>query len=210
MNPHAATPVLIEQQARALLDLVDADRASKCAQILGEANSRAEALRAQARAEARARMRRAFEEQRLMRQQRIAAAQARLATHSRLHEQQRTAALLRLAWEQLPAELLALWRQPASRAAWVAHVLASARQRMPSGPWRIAHAPDWPAAEQQALAQAVMEASGTAPRFDADVGVSAGLKIMADGNVIDGTLAGLLADRADFEARLLRQLELES
>ena len=60
------------------------------------------------------------------------------------------------------------------------------------------------------LAQAVMEASGTAPRFDADVGVSAGLKIMADGNVIDGTLAGLLADRADFEARLLRQLELES
>jgi len=142
-----------------------------------------------------------------LQRERIAAAQARLATHRRLHEQQRTAALLRLAWEQLPGELLALWRQPGSRANWVAHVLASARARMTKGSWQIVHAPDWPAAEQQALAQALAAESGAPPRFEADTDVPAGLKVVAEGNVIDGTLAGLLADRAEFEAQLLRQLE---
>jgi hypothetical protein len=197
----------LEQQTRALLDLVEADRARQCAQILGEANSRAAAQRAQAHADALARVRHAFEEQRLLRRERIAAAQARLATQRRLHEQQRKAALLRLAWEQLPGELLALWQQPASRAAWVAHVLASARRRMPHGPWRIVHAADWPVVEQQALAQALVAESGAAPRFEADVSIAAGLKVVADGNIIDGTIDGLRADRAEFEARLLRQLE---
>jgi len=197
----------LEQQTRALLDLVEADRARQCAQILGEANSRAAAQRAQAHADARARMRHAFEEQRLLRRERIAAAQAQLATQRRLHEQQRKAALLRLAWEQLPGELLALWQQPASRAAWVAHVLASARTLMPHGPWRIVHAPDWPAAEQQALMQALVTGSDAAPRFEADASIAAGLKVVADGNVIDGTIDGLRVDRTEFEARLLRQLE---
>jgi hypothetical protein len=205
--PEAPTPTRIEQQARALLDLIESDRALRCAQILGEANSRAAAVRAQARGEARARMRRAFDEQRLLARERIAAAQARLATHRRLHEQQRTAALLRLAWEQLPGELLTLWRDPGARAAWVAHVLESAQQRMPRGPWRIVHPSDWPAAEQQALARALAAEGGESPRFEADSAVPAGLKVVAGGNVIDGTLAGLLADRAELEARLLRHLE---
>lgn len=199
-----------EEQTRALLDLVEADRARQCAQILGEANSRAEALRTQAQADARARMRQAFEEQRLRRRERIAAAQARLATHRRLHEQQRTAALLRLAWEELPGELRALWQEPVSRTAWVATVLGSAHARMPRGPWRIAHASDWPATERQALAQALLAESGATHVFEADAAISAGLKIVADGNIIDGTLGGLLADRAEFEARLLRLLESSS
>jgi len=81
---------------------------------------------------------------------------------------------------------------------------------MPRGPWRIVHAPDWPAAEQQALAQNVSAEPAAAPHFDADDAITAGLKVLADGNVIDGTLGGLLADRAEFEARLLRQLESSS
>jgi hypothetical protein len=200
----------VGEQTRALLDLVEADRAKRCAAILNDATSRATTLRAQAHADARARMRQAFEEQRALRRERLAAAQARLATQRRLHEQQRTAALLRRAWDRLPGELLGLWKAPASRAAWVASVLASARARMPHGPWRIVHAPDWPAAEQQALARAVSAEPSAAPHFDADDTITAGLKVMADGNVIDGTLGGLLADRAEFEARLLRQLESSS
>jgi len=207
MDAPLRTPELIEQQAHALLDLVEADRASKCAKILDEANSRASAVRAQARSEARARVRQAFAEQRLLQRERIAAAQARLATHRRLHEQKRSAELLRLAREQLPGELLALWRQPATRAAWVEHVLALARSRMPPGVWRIVHAPDWPVAEQQTLAQALVAGSGARPQFDADASIAAGLKVVVDGNVIDGTLTGLLADRAESEARLLRHLE---
>ena len=200
----------LEQQTRALLDLVETDRAQRCAQILAEANGRAAALRSQAHAEARARMRQAFAEQRQRRHERIADAQARLATQRRLHEQQRNAALLRLAWQQLPNAMLAQWQQPAARSAWVAQVLASARTRMPRGLWRIVHAPDWPPAEQQAQVPALVAASGIAPRFEADASIRAGLKVVADGNVVDGTLDGLLADRPAIEARLLRELESPS
>jgi hypothetical protein len=152
-------------------------------------------------------VRQAFDEQRLRRRERIAAAQARLATQRRLQEQQRTAALLRLAWEQLPGELGALWQQPETRATWVGAVLAAARPRLPPGPWRIVHAAEWPEGERQLLAQTPGTVSEVAPRFEVDPTIVAGLKVVSGGNVIDGTLEGLLADRADFEARLLRGLE---
>jgi hypothetical protein len=196
-----------EQQMNALLDLVEADRARRCAQILGDERGRAAALLAQAHADARVRMRQAFAEQRALRRERIAAALARLATQRRLHEQQRNAALLRLAWDRLPGALLALWQQAGPRAQWVAHVLASARARMPGGPWHIVHAPDWPAGEREALASTLADAPAAAPVFDGDAAIGAGLKITAQGNVIDGTLAGLLADRSAIEAGLLRRLE---
>ena len=195
------------QAAQALLELIEADRASQCAAILGEAGSRAAALRAQARTEAHALVRQAFAEQRVLWHERIAAAQARLATQRRLHQQQRHAALLRLAWAQLPAELLALWKAADTRAAWVAKVLAAARDRLPPGAWRIVHAPDWPQAEQQPLMQTLAAELGQPARFEPDAGIEAGLKIVVDGNRVDGSLAGLLADRAAFDARLLRRLE---
>ena len=198
----------VEQQTQALLALVDADRARQCQAILGEAERRAAALRRQARADALARLRQAFAEQRLRRRERIAAAQARLATQRRLQAQQHSAGLLRRAWAQLPGELQAAWQDDASRAAWVAQVVAAARDRLPPGGWHIVHAPDWPAAERLALSDALAAAPGIAPVFKADPAIRAGLKVMAQGNVIDGTLAGLLDDRVDFEAQLLRQLEL--
>jgi len=67
--------------------------------------------------------------------------------------------------------------------------------------------PDWPAAEQQALAQQLAEASGATPQFEPDARIRAGLKVAAGGNVVDGTLDGLLAERSSLEARLLRLLE---
>jgi hypothetical protein len=193
----------LERPTRALLDLIEAERARQRGQILGSANAKATALRDQARADALARLRHAFAEQRQRRRERIAAAQAQLATQRRLHEQQHTTALLHLAWAQLRDELLALWRDPASRAAWVSHALAFARARLPCGAWRIAHAPDWPATEQRSMA----EISGGALLFHADNAIRAGLKIEANGNIVDATLDGLLAERSEFEAQLLRELE---
>lgn len=200
-------PPTLQERKRALLELVTADRERRCAQILGDAEARAEARRAQARAEALARVRQTFDEQRRLRDTRIAAALAQLATQRRLHAQQRSAALLARAWEQLPAELQARWRQTEARAAWVDRVLASARERLPRGTWRILHAADWPAAERAARASELAAHCGAAPQFEADAGIAAGLKIVVDGNVIDGTLEGLLADRDALDARLLRQLE---
>jgi len=41
----------------------------------------------------------------------------------------------------------------------------------------------------------------------ADPGIAAGLKVVCGGIVLDGTLEGLLADRSDFESRLLQRRE---
>jgi hypothetical protein len=46
-----------------------------------------------------------------------------------------------------------------------------------------------------------------APWLKADAAIRAGIKIVSGGNVIDGTLTGLLTDRGEFESQLLRLLE---
>ena len=99
----------VERQAQALIDLIDGDRAQQCGDVLGEANGRASSTLARAQEDARKRVRQVFAEQRLRRERELAAARARLATHRRLHEQRRIAALLQLAWNRLPGELRATW-----------------------------------------------------------------------------------------------------
>jgi hypothetical protein len=201
-SPPALSPVL-ERPTRALLDLIETERARQCDVILGGAKAQAAALLAKARADAHAQLRLAFTQQRQRRRERIAAAQAQLATQRRLHEQQRVAALLRQAWQQLPQALLALWHEPGSRAGWVAQVLAFARARLPQGAWRIVHAPDWPEPERNVLVTEL----GSDVQFHADPAVRAGLKVQIHGNVLDATLGGLLSERAEVEAHLLRRLE---
>ena len=70
----------------------------------------------------------------------------------------------------------------------------------------MVHATGWPP-EECAATRTELAAAGITLAFTADPTIAAGLKVVADGNVIDGTLAGLLVGRADFEARLLRLLE---
>ncbi len=208
MNPQSLLAADIQRPLRALLELVEAARSQQCEQLLGQARSRAEAVRRQAREQARTRLRQAFFDQRRQRAERVAAALARLATQRRLHQQQHTAALLALAWAQLPAELNALWLADDSRVSWVAGVLTQARQCLAASDWILRHAPGWPAAERAAQLQGLAGLAVQAVQIEEDPRIGAGLRITAGGNVIDGTLAGLLAGRAEFEARLLRALEL--
>jgi len=197
----------VDRQTQALLALVEADRASKCDAILAEAQARAQALLDEAHAAARERIRAAFDEERARRDERVAAARANLQTRRRLALQHRAAALLAEGWRQLPEALVRRWRQPEARAAWVADVVAGARERLPRSAWRITHAPDWPDPEREALARELTAALDAAPELVLDPDARAGLRIAAAGNVIDGTLKGLTADRAEIGARLLQLLE---
>ena len=197
----------VEQQTGALLALVEADRERQCAQIMAPAQAQAESLGSHARAEALTQLRDAFAQQRSRRHDALAAAQAKLATQRRLNKQQRNASLLQQAWARLPDELLAAWIQPDSRVAWVAKVVATARAHLPPGDWGIVHAPDWPVDEQQTTASSLTASAVGAPWLKADAAIRAGIKIVSGGNVIDGTLTGLLTDRGEFESQLLRLLE---
>ena len=197
----------LERRAQALLALVEGDRNAQRAAILAEARGRASALLAQAYADARERMREAFAEERRLSRESLAAARAKLATRRRLHEQHRTAALLALGWQRLPDALRERWHDTELRGIWVDAILAVACRVLPHVQWRIAHGPDWPAAERQAINARVTPDLDAAPTFVADAGIRAGLRISAGGNVVDGTLAGLVNDRIEVGAQLLRLLE---
>ena len=98
------------------------------------------------------------------------------------------------------------FQQDEARATWARAVLAAARLRMPPGSWRIAHAADW----QEDEREPVLHSAAPEATCEADPRITAGLKIVSGGIVLDGTLEGLLADRSDFEARLLQRLEAEA
>jgi hypothetical protein len=197
----------LESRVQALLDLVDADRQRRCEAIRREAEQSAAATRESARNEARRRLRLAFSNERELREQRIAAAQAKLQTHRRLHDQRRAAALLEAGWQRLPDVLCQRWDAVRSRQQWIDCVVTEARAALRPGAWRITHAALWPAEERERVAAALTRDGSAPPQFLADAAIRAGLKISAGANVIDGTLAGLLADRADVAARLLRHME---
>lgn len=209
-NTTPLEPPPLQASLQALVDLVDADRERQCAQILGEARARAAALIDHARAEALAHLRQTFAEQRHALHAQVAAAQSRLATQQRLNAQQRTTALLGLARQQLPAALQARWVQPAARAAWVTHVLDVAHARLPAAGWRLVHGPAWPTQESHAAAAALAGRGHADVSFETDATMTAGLKVHAAGNVVDGSLPGLLAEADEVDAALLRHLESTS
>lgn len=200
----------LHSRTQALLDLVEDDRRVRCDAIADEAHERAQALLGQACAEARARVREAFAEERKRAHERIAAATAMLATRRRQAEQRRAAALLALGLARLPEALAHLWRDAPTRAAWVDAVLASALGVLPHTPWRIAHPDDWPAGERQAALARVTAGHHAELEFVADPRIAAGLRISANGIVVDGTLAGVVADRRAIGARLLGLLAEEA
>ena len=197
----------LESRVQGLLDLVEADRARRCQAIHHDAEETSNVTHAEARKQAIARLRMAFEDERERREQKLAAARAKLQTHRRLHDQRVAAALLDAGWQRLPDLLCGRWTTATSRDRWVTRVVTEARAVLRPGSWRIAHAEAWPREEREALAATLTRELGTSPQLVADTAIRAGLKITCGANVIDGTLAGLLADRADIAARLLRHME---
>jgi hypothetical protein len=85
--------------------------------------------------------------------------------------------------------------------------VAAALNVLPHRQWRIAHGPGWPVEERQPLLARLAPSLDAAPACDEAGDIVAGLRVAAGGNVVDGTLAGLLEDRAQVGAQLLRQLE---
>jgi hypothetical protein len=190
-------------RTQALLDLVERDRATQCDAIVAEARTLADALLARTRAESRAAIHLALIEERARRRAAIAAARAELHTRQRAHRQRRIEALLALGWQALPEVLRARWRDATSRAQWIDRALASAQSVLPRTAWLIVHGSDWSEAQQRALAARL----DPPPRFALDARIDAGVRIAAAGNVVDATLAGLLADRDEIGGRLIALLE---
>jgi len=93
------------------------------------------------------------------------------------------------------------------RRAWIDAVVTAALRVLPHGSWRIAHDPGWPSEEQHTVRVRIASELTGEPVFVSDARIAAGLRIAAGGNVLDGTLEGLVADRAEVGAKLMLELE---
>lgn len=196
----------VESQMQALLTLLEEDRRRQCDALIAEAQARARRVVQQAQRDALARIRAAFAVERQRLNEQLKAAAARLQTEHRLSEQERLAQLLRLAWHMLPEALLEQWQDPGRRRKWVEQVIDMAHRLLPHDSWTLRVAPGWSAEERDQALQAVARRLGYTPGCSEDPDVQAGLLIMVAGNRLDATLAGLLADRAAVESRLLDYL----
>lgn len=190
-----------------LLDVVAKDGEARCAQILGEAQAEAEALRVAATRECRRRLCDALQAARAEADGRIGAARARFEAEQRQVAQRRAGRALAAAEAQLPDALRAVWANPAKRRQWLEQALASAAPTLPGGTWRIRHAPDLGADDKAWLQQRLGELGLTDPSLEADAGITAGFEIRAGAARLEATPAGLLADRAWVFGRLLQLLD---
>lgn len=197
------------QRTLDLLKIAEDYRADHCRSLLAQAaeDSRAILKAAHLRARHDLRTMLAPEQEQLAAE--IAVAESKLITLRRLDAQKQVASILRQAWPSLTQALRARWDTPSGRADWVAHHFAVALKALPAKAWIVQHPEDWPAMERE-WANRWLQAHGIeGAGFDADVKMSAGIRIICGLNVLDATLDGLLADGAQIEGRLLHYLAEE-
>jgi hypothetical protein len=185
-----------------MLRLVEDHERARCREIAAQAQNDVRDLLREAHAAARLRMHRHVQDLKHFRDRETARARAELETAHRRHRQRCDRVLLEAGWALLRPVLAARWREPAARRRWVERLAREALARLPRGDWTVVCPADWDRAERAALAQEL----GTAPTWQETPDVSAGLRFCAGGACLDGTLEGLLADRAAIEAMLLAEI----
>lgn len=199
----------LEQRVAALLELVEQYRARRFAELLDPARAEARHIVHGALAEARRRVHTAIVEERKRYAVEVGAVEAALATDRRLAHQRHAVRLLDAAWRELRARLVARWDAADTRAHWVRAYLERALRAVPcaAGGWRIEAHPAWSEAERTHWTGQLRIDGVTPVQFESTPGISAGFRVVSGNNVLDATLEGLLADRAQLEGRLLHHLQ---
>ncbi len=197
----------IEQRVQALIEIAEDYRAKRCGALLAAAREESGRIVAEARAAARGRIREALSREHDRLAGSIEQAQARLVTLRRVRMLKRAAAVLTQAWPRLEQALAQRWQSAAGRKAWVEQHLAVARDVLPAAAWTVLHPPGWHAAERDQALLWLRQHGIADARVAPDATLEAGIRVVCGMNVLDASLAGLLADRAPIEGRLLQYLE---
>ena len=198
---------LAAAQAKALIEAINARRDQDCEQVFADGRAASDRIIAAARAQARRRFHTAAETLRRDGARQIAQAEARRDTELRLRRQRARSALVAKAWPRLAEALAGRWRDRSARSRWIRAALEMASARLGRGSWQIEH----PAAEgdeiRRALAQIgepLVNIEWTLMPSDA---ITAGLRLRADGAVLDARPEALLALQSRVEAALIAEIE---
>lgn len=197
----------IEAPREALLELIRHSAGVQADTALAQAREQArERIRAAFR-EARQRVSRTIADERLRANGLLTNHEAQLETHDRQRYQDAVQHLLTRARHRLGPALLDRWVRADSRRRWLEQLLDQAGRRLPPGQWTLEHPADWDPVEVRHWQQRLEAASGHTPATRACGELRAGVRILAGGACLDGTLDGLLADEGKVRARLLASLE---
>jgi len=192
-----------QRDASALIAHIRASQAQECERLVTEAREAAHRLLREARQAAGRRVREAVaaERERIAREQALAA--ARVHTAERECAQQRLQALFGQALSRLESALLARWDEPGPAARWIESLVAQAAGVLPTRAWTLVHGDAcWAAHHEQAWARAIGSCGATTEKIETVPALRAGLRIRAQGVVLDATLDALLGDRRLREALL--------
>lgn len=198
---------VLDAQVNALEEVVESTRETRCRKLLDDARRNAEQTLKRAHQENRARIRAAIEEQRKRMEETLAATRARLATRERQRRQQADKERLTSAWSRLNESLLERWRDAESRRRWTQGLIEEALAHLPGDPWRIEHPREFNPSQLASWRESITEHCGGEPAdFVIDESIGAGLRIVAGGACVDGSVEGLLTDKNRVEAELLALL----
>ena len=199
----------LEQRTLELLKIAEDYRADHCRSLFAQAAEDSRAILKAAHIRARHDLRTMLAPKREQLAAEIAATESKLITLRRLDAQKQVVSILQQAWPRLTQALRARWDTPPGRTNWVAHHSAVALKTLPAKAWIVQHPGDWPAMEREE-ANRWLQAHGIEDaRFEADVNMSAGIRIVCGLNILDASLDGLLADRAQIEGHLLHYFAVE-
>ena len=203
-DPQTPVPQSItEAQVARMLEIVQRYQQEQCEAILSQAQLEADSVRRQAYTEARRRLRQDVIQSRENLQRETAALKAKQQTQDKRRRHALEKQYLQQAWQLLEQQLMQRWRQTDLRQDWLQCLLAAATEALPKGAWSIEHPVDWPAEEQNSFAQRVRSLTGQAASLIPSDSLTAGVLLRFAGVSVDGTVAGLLAQRSRIEAEFL-------
>lgn len=190
----------------ALLASVIRHRDEQCRAIDEDAEDQAQAIVMRAYQDARTKVHDVIFEERRSVKRAIDKQHARIETAKRQNLQDTERAFLDAGWQQLMTALRRRWNDDASRRDWVAGVVDLALAHLHPGSWRVEHPLNWPPAELEPFLEQILSFSGDAPRFESAPDLEVGIRITANGAMVDASLKGVTADREEISAMLLAQL----
>lgn len=195
-----------DTHAGRLIEDINEARRAYCESVINEAEDEAERMIDRAYAQARRDVHRAVAAERQRVAQYCHRVRAELETVRREQAHQRANEFLDKALTRLNERLAHQWQANAN--AWIDAVLLRAEAILPrETPWTVAVAADASPAVLDTIRTRLAHAGVHVAAVDLEPTISAGLRIHAGPVQLDATRAGLLADRAQIESRLLGLLE---
>lgn len=197
---------ILEAQVQSMLEQLRRHEAREIRLILDDSHRIAAEIRRDAHRQAREEMHRRIERERQLMRQTKQTAAARLATRRRLAAHARVNARIAAAWKLLPDAMARRWADAAERRKWCDMLLEEAFRTLQGPNILVEYPAGWNSKELDALLEKIRRKFNHQPEARADSSLAAGLRIHSGNAWLDGSVAGLLAQRSRIESQLLVEL----